>query len=191
MIYFPTYGSDFFLVIRFLFSGEETKFEYRRMLIDESGDGEFVERQIDNKKIKLARRRRNIALQNEAYFDGPKKMASRAVQETVEVSKRSFIPAVREIDEPVFDETEDESTDTDGSDEAAESGNSVESEDSGDYLESEEDEDSGETEQSSESVSSSESADSGFALESGDSGNAEDSGDEEDSEEYGKRHYVM
>ena len=59
------------------------------MVIDESGDGEFVEKS-KNKELK-ARKRREVAEPWDESFDGPKKMASRAAPvETA--SKRNVIP---------------------------------------------------------------------------------------------------
>ena len=70
------------------------KFEYRRMVIDESGDGEFVEKSKDE-QLK-ARKRRDISEPWDESFDGPKKMASRAAP-VENYSKRNVIP-VREGD---------------------------------------------------------------------------------------------
>lgn len=64
------------------------------MVIDESGDGEFVEKS-KNKQLK-ARKRREVSEPWDENFDGPKKMALRAAP-VEEISKRNDIP-VREGD---------------------------------------------------------------------------------------------
>ena len=66
------------------------KFEYRRMVIDESGDGEFVEKS-KNEQL-TARKRRDVSEPWDESFDGPKKMASRAAP-VENYSKRNDIPA--------------------------------------------------------------------------------------------------
>ena len=64
------------------------------MVIDESGDGEFVEKSKDE-QLK-ARKRRDVSEPWDESFDGPKKMASRAAP-VENYSKRNVIP-VREGD---------------------------------------------------------------------------------------------
>lgn len=87
-------------------SNDKEKFEYRRMVIDESGDGEFVEKSKNEQLKAHARKRREVSDPWEENFDGPKKMALRA-SPVEEVSKRNDIP-VREGD------TEDDTTKLEG-----------------------------------------------------------------------------
>lgn len=57
-----------------LLAVEKLKFDYKRMIIDEEGDGEFISKPRDEKKLKRSRR----SLESEE-FDGRKKMALRAM----------------------------------------------------------------------------------------------------------------
>jgi hypothetical protein len=56
---------------------EKLKFEYKREIIDEEGDGEFVSKPHDGKTLKRSRR----SLEAED-FDGRKKMALRAMADS-------------------------------------------------------------------------------------------------------------
>ena len=56
---------------------EKLKFEYKREIIDEEGDGEFVSKPHDGKTLKRSRR----SLEPED-FDGRKKMALRAMADS-------------------------------------------------------------------------------------------------------------
>ena len=175
---------------------KEAKVEYRRMVIDESGDGEFIERKIDQKKINRARRRRNLASQTARAFNGATKMASRAVEENAELTKRSLIPTAPVITAPSLVEaervpSEDDSTDDSAEDSETQSGNDEDSDDSGSSLE--EDSDEGESADETEAASdedgaSNDSDDSGSSLDSEGSGNTQESdeaADDQDGEEYG------
>ena len=75
-----------------LSSGKDVKFDYKRMVIDQSGDGEFVVKK-HNDKIEVRRRdRRSLEPQypsDKDAFDGPKKMASRAARDVDEPSRVS------------------------------------------------------------------------------------------------------
>lgn len=55
---------------------EKLKFDYKRMIIDEAGDGEFVTKPRDEKQLKRSRRSTETE-----EFDGRKKMALRAVED--------------------------------------------------------------------------------------------------------------
>jgi hypothetical protein len=56
---------------------DKLKFEYKREIIDEEGDGEFVSKPKNEKTLKRSRR----SLESED-FDGRKKMALRAMPDT-------------------------------------------------------------------------------------------------------------
>jgi hypothetical protein len=56
---------------------DKLKFEYKREIIDEEGDGEFVSKPQDKKTLKRSRR----SLESED-FDGRKKMALRAMADS-------------------------------------------------------------------------------------------------------------
>ena len=56
---------------------EKLKFDYKREIIDEEGDGEFVAKPRETKKLKRSRR----SLESED-FDGRKKMALRAMTDS-------------------------------------------------------------------------------------------------------------
>ena len=75
-----------------LMLGNKIKFDYKRMVIDQSGDGEFVEKKKNN-HIEVRRRdRRSLEPQyptDEDAYDGPKKMASRAAREVDEPTRVS------------------------------------------------------------------------------------------------------
>ena len=80
------------------------------MVIDESGDGEFVEKSKNEQLKAQARKRRDVSDPWDENFDGPRKMALRA-SPIEEVSKRNDIPT-REGD------TEDDTTRLDESGDA-------------------------------------------------------------------------
>ena len=60
-----------------LFTVEKLKFEYKREIIDEEGDGEFVAKPREGKQLRRSRR----SLESED-FDGRKKMALRAMADS-------------------------------------------------------------------------------------------------------------
>lgn len=62
------------------------------MVIDESGDGEFVEKSKNEQLRAEVRKRRDVSDPWDENFDGPRKMALRA-SPIEEVSKRNDIPA--------------------------------------------------------------------------------------------------
>lgn len=173
-------------------SNKDEKFEYRRMVIDESGDGEFVEKS-KNKELK-ARKRREISEPWDEGFDGPKKMASRAAP-VEQVSKRNVVPEHlgdteddpnRLGDSSGDNEQPEELTETDanpvrlnGKPETSESSNPEEA--SSDSEEVSEDSDDSGFENESEDL-----GESGESLESGASGESEDSGDEENQKDAGE-----
>lgn len=168
------------------------KIEYRRMLIDESGDGEFVEKS-KNKQLK-ARKRREVPQPWDESFDGPKKMASRAAP-VENYSKRNVIPALQgdtEDDISMLDDAsgEDANLEAKRSEtvqpitsedkvDSAESGDEADdANDSGDKDVS--DEQSGFENESDKPEESGESAESGYTDEEEESG---DEANEEESQE--------
>ena len=181
-----------FFIIPTELSDKDEKFEYRRMVIDESGDGEFVEK-TKNKELK-ARKRREIGEPWDASFDGPKKMASRAAP-VEQVSKRNVVPEHQSDTEDDPSRLGDDSGDNEQPEELTENaadpvslGENRVSTDSSNTEEASSQEDSDESggsgfeDMSSESGQSDESDES---LESGMSGSdeSEDSGDEADEED--------
>ena len=134
------------------------------MVIDESGDGEFVERS-KNKEL-LARRRREVSPEPwDEKFDGPKKMASRAAPVEV-VVKRHVIPLH-------LGDTED-----DPSRLGAASG---EADDLQEFHPTGESEESGDSDDGGEAGSGDEPNQSGFADESGESGETRQSNEGQES----------
>lgn len=76
-----------------LMLGDNVKFDYKRMVIDQSGDGEFVEKKKNNHNEVRRRNRRSLEPQyptDEDAYDGPKKMASRAAREVDEPTRVSI-----------------------------------------------------------------------------------------------------
>lgn len=62
------------------------------MVIDQSGDGEFVEKKQTKNIVIQKRNRRSLEPQyptDEDSYDGPKKMASRAVRDIEELTRVS------------------------------------------------------------------------------------------------------
>ena len=167
------------------------------MVIDESGDGEFVEKS-KNEQLK-ARKRRDVSEPWDESFDGPKKMALRAAP-VEQVSKRNDIP-VRESDtEDDTSRLEDTSGDADQPEvttEAAEpvrldstldtpeSGDSEEAEETNTSQASEEPAQSGYENESEESEESAESEESGLSG-SDDSEGTGDEAHQHDSQETSK-----
>ena len=161
------------------------KFEYRRMVIDESGDGEFVEKS-KNEELKKIRKRRDVSEPWDDSFDGPKKMAMRAAP--VEIySKRNEIPPregdteddpSRLEDSSGEDERPDDSSEAVGplvSEEKPEAHKSGDNEKADEVNESEDSQESGQSDtenESDEPEESVESAESGYTEE------GEESGDE-------------
>lgn len=133
------------------------------MVIDESGDGEFVEKS-KNEELK-ARKRREVSEPWDDNFDGPKKMASRAAP-AENYSKRNVIP-VRQGD------TEDDTSrleDASGEDKKLEEPSEpVEALASGDKLDSAEPSDTEEADEASETEDSKDSRQSSFENQSGES----------------------
>ena len=165
------------------------------MLIDESGDGEFVEKS-KNKQLK-ARKRREVPQPWDESFDGPKKMASRAAP-VENYSKRNVIPALQgdtEDDISMLDDAsgEDANLEAKRSEtvqpitsedkvDSAESGDEADdANDSGDKDVS--DEQSGFENESDKPEESGESAESGYTDEEEESG---DEANEEESQETSK-----
>lgn len=158
------------------------KFEYRRMVIDESGDGEFVEKS-KNEELKKIRKRRDVSEPWDDSFDGPKKMAMRAAP--VEIySKRNEIPrregdteddTSRLEDSSGEDERPDDSSEPVGplvSEEKSEAPESGDNEKADEVNESKDRQESGESDTENESDEPEESAESGYTEE------VEESGDE-------------
>lgn len=169
------------------------------MVIDESGDGEFVEKS-KNEQLK-ARKRRDVSEPWDESFDGPKKMASRAAP-VENYSKRNVIP-VREGD------TEDDTSrlgDSSGEAERPDdSSEAIEPQGSEDKLVSPESgddqnadgvskfQDSDNSGQSDFENDSGEAEESAESAESGYAGEGEESGDEADqgeSQETSKLKYL-
>ena len=171
------------------------KFEYRRMVIDESGDGEFVEKS-KNEQLK-ARKRRDVSEPWDESFDGPKKMASRAAP-VENYSKRNVIPVREgdtEDDTSRLGDSSGEAERPDDSSEAIvpqvleeelvspESGDDLnadgasKSQDSDNSGKSDFENDSGEAEESAESA---ESAESGYADEGEESGDEANPGESQE-----------
>lgn len=162
------------------------------MVIDESGDGEFVEKS-KNEQLK-ARKRRDVSEPWDESFDGPKKMASRAAP-VENYSKRNVIP-VREGD--TEDDTSrlgDSSGEADRPDDSSEAIEPLGSEDnlvspeSGDdekadqASKSEDSDNSGQSDfenDSGEAEESAESAESGYADEGEESGDEANQGESQE-----------
>ena len=179
------------------------KFEYRRMVIDESGDGEFVEKS-KSEQLK-ARKRRDVSEPWDESFDGPKKMASRAAP-VENYSKRNVIPVRQgdtEDDTSRLGDSSGEAEKPDDSSETIEPQGSVDKlvspesgddnnadgarkpEDSNNSGQSDFEDDSGEAEESAQSA---ESAESGYADEGEESGDEADRGE---SQETSKLKYCV
>lgn len=167
---------------------KEAKFEYRRMVIDESGDGEFVEKS-PNAQLKV-RKKREVSEPWDENFDGPKKMALRA-SPVEEVSKRNDIPARQGDTEDDTSRLQDASGDAEQPErinEAAEPltlDNKMDTSESGDSQEENESGDSKVNDASGQSTFESNTDDSDESDESGasSSNDSEESGDKIDQEE--------
>ena len=165
------------------------------MVIDESGDGEFVEKSKDE-QLK-ARKRRDVSEPWDESFDGPKKMASRAAP-VENYSKRNVIP-VREGD--TEDDTSrlgDSSGEAEKPDDSSEaikpqvSEDTLVSPESGDNQnadrasKSQDSDNSGQPEfeddlyEAEQSAESAESAESGYADEGSESGDEADQGESQE-----------
>lgn len=168
------------------------------MVIDESGDGEFVEKSKDE-QLK-ARKRRDVSEPWDESFDGPKKMASRAAP-VENYSKRNVIPVREgdtEDDTSRLGESSGEAEKPDDSSEAIEpkgSEDTLDSPESGDdqnadgASKSKDSDNSGQYELENyldEAEQSAESAESGYADEGSESGDEADQGE---SQETGKLKY--
>lgn len=168
------------------------KFEYRRMVIDESGDGEFVEKSKDE-QLK-ARKRRDVSEPWDESFDGPKKMASRAAP-VENYSKRNVIPVREgdtEDDTSRLGDSSGEAEKPDDSSEAIEpqgSEDTLASPESGDDQsadeagKSQDSDNSGQSEFENdldEAEQSAESAESGYADEGSESGDEADQGESQE-----------
>lgn len=171
------------------------KFEYRRMVIDESGDGEFVEKS-KNEQLN-ARKRRDVSEPWDESFDGPKKMASRAAP-VENYSKRNVIPAREsdtEDDPSRLGDSSGEAEKPDDSSEAiAPQGSEDESvsPESGDdpsadgVNKSQDSDNSGQSDFENDSDEEEESAESGYADESEESG---EEADQRESQETSRLKY--
>lgn len=169
------------------------------MVIDESGDGEFVEKS-KNEQLK-ARKRRDVSEPWDESFDGPKKMASRAAP-VENYSKRNVIP-VREGD--TEDDTSrlgdssgeaerpDDSSETiepQGSEDKLVSPESGDDQNADGVSKSQDSDNSGQSDfenDSGEAEESAESAESGYADEGEESGDEADQGE---SQETSKLKYL-
>ena len=159
------------------------------MVIDESGDGEFVEKSKDE-QLKV-RKRRDVSEPWDESFDGPKKMALRAAP--VEIySKRNEIPAREGDTEDDTNRLGDSSGEADRPDDSSEAVEPLGSEEKSDSPESgnnEEADEASESEDSQESGQSNfenepeESEESAESAESGYTDEGEESGDEANQEE--------
>lgn len=149
------------------------------MVIDESGDGEFVEKS-KNEQLK-ARKRRDVSEPWDESFDGPKKMASRAAP-VENYSKRNVIP-VREGD------TEDDTSrlgDSSGeADRPDDSSEAIEPLGSEDNLVSPESGDDEKADQASKSEDSDNSGQSDFENDSGEAEESAESAYADEGEESG------
>lgn len=158
------------------------------MVIDESGDGEFVEKSQDE-QLK-ARKRREVSEPWDESFDGPKKMALRAAP-VEQVTKRNDIPAREGDTEDDTNRLEDTSGDAEQPEvktEAAEPvtlDNRLDTSESGDSEEADEASESEDIENSGQSGIENKSDETEETEESGLSGSdeTEESGDEADQEE--------
>ena len=168
------------------------------MVIDESGDGEFVEKS-KNEQLK-ARKRRDVSEPWDESFDGPKKMASRAAP-VENYSKRNVVPVTQGDTEDDTSRLGDSSGEVEKPDDSSEAIGPQRSEDnlvspeSGDgknadgARKSEDSDTSGQSDfenDSGEAEESAESAESGYADEGEDSGDEIDQGE---SQEAGKLKY--
>lgn len=158
------------------------------MVIDESGDGEFVEKS-PNSQLKV-RKKREVSEPWDENFDGPKKMALRA-SPVEEVSKRNDIPARQGDTEDDTSRLQDASGDAEQPErinEAAEPltlDNKMDTSESGDSQEENESGDSKVNDASGQSTFESNTDNSDESDESGasSSNDSEESGDKVDQEE--------
>ena len=160
------------------------------MVIDESGDGEFVEKS-KNKELK-ARKRREVAEPWDESFDGPKKMASRAAPvETT--SKRNVIPVSlgdTEDDLSMLNDASGEDTMLEAKRSQTfqpltsdESSNAAESGEGTDTAIASGDRDVSEEQSGFENQAADEPEESGESVQSGNTDEGEESGEEADEEE--------
>ncbi|XP_048580560.1 uncharacterized protein LOC5504143 isoform X2 [Nematostella vectensis] len=89
------------------------KFEYRRMVIDESGDGEFVEKEEKEQD----RRKRDIVSWDKEEFDGPRNMAARSVETPAsirreKIAKKASDNKPQEVTQQVGDSKNDKPQET-------------------------------------------------------------------------------
>jgi len=151
-------------------SKDKEKFEYRRMVIDESGDGEFVEKSKDE-QLK-ARKRREVSEPWDESFDGPKKMALRAAP-VEQVTKRNDIPAREGDTEDDTNRLEDTSGDAEQPEVKTEAAEPVTLDN---RLDTPESGDSEEADEASESEDIANSGQSGFENKSDETDETEESG---------------